>query len=430
MDENHNVIPKPTQPKKGAHSFAIYQRILALDVSSNSKMGLFSERKTYSAISSETESLLAKGVENDPAKLLNLVELIRNSGSGHSGGQEAGRVLRKRIKHGSPSEQMRALSLVEIIVENGVKTEPFISLSGLGEQLMQVAASHAGHANVEISKSAKATRQCRVLLQAWSSRNDQNISRLFRNAGLVSKSEHWKDRSSFHPDDDLDDEVFGQAGGSHSRSHSRSHQRNGSSISITGFRKSAMVEPRFPQTSCSHLNESSPSRSPSPVNLRGASLETTVATAHNIAARLANSLIASPDGSHEIDVYHQQAKQLRHRIIKLVHSPSAEVQEYLGQLLSANEELIASLQAYDVVIEGHGAMTSQEDHEIDGVYHAAPIKPVRPPPSPPRKKNSSSDLVETTAPFSDSLEHRPSDSFDPFGDDNEQLERPKHTPMW
>lgn len=389
-------------------------------------MGFFSERKPYSAISSDTESLLARGHKNDPAKLLNLIDLIQNSDSRQSGGQEAGRILRKRIKHGSPSDQIRALSLVETLVDNGVKTEPFVGLSGLGEQLTQLAASHAGHASVEDSKSGKATRQCRSLLQDWSSRNDPTISRLFRHAGLAVKSEHRRTRSSFHPDDDLDDEVFGQAEGG----HSRGHRRASSSRSVSGSRKSAMIEPRSPQSLRTHRRESSRSRSPSPVNLRGASLETTVATAHNIATRLNHSLITTPGGSREIDVYHQQAKQLRHRIVKLIHNPSAEVQEYLSQLLSANEELIAALQAYDIVIEGRGTMTSQEDHEIDGAHHATPIKPARPPPSPPRERSSSPELAETLEPFSDSRGHEPSESFDPFGDDNEQLERPKHTPMW
>lgn len=400
-------------------------------------MGIFTDKKPYTAISSNTEALIAGGSDPDPSKLLNLVELINESVPTGSGGRESGRIIRKKIKYGTSSEQIRAVSLTETLVDNGVPTLPFVIDSGLSDQLVQLAASHPSRA--DLTKEAKAARLARSLLHSWHSRGERHTAQLYKNAGLVDKHERSHNRRSAHVDDDLDEDFAGQLRSpGHSRSHSRSvsgsyprsHSRQPSGVADSPDRRSRSMSRSSPRVA---------SRSPSPViNIRGASIETIIATAHNTATKLTTALIENPRGGAEAESYYRQAKQLRKRVIQLIHDSSSEVQAFIGQLLSANEELIASLQAHDAVIQSGDALDEQDDHEQ---LDSRTISQLRKPQDAPQRRAPSptftSDQEESEASDFEDRESARSganppveDPFDPFGDSNEQQERPKHTPLW
>lgn len=402
-------------------------------------MGVFSEKKPYTAVSSDTEALIAQGSESDPSKLLNLIELINYSEPKGAGGRESGRIIRKKIKYGSPSEQIRAVALAETIVDNGVHPLPFVIESGLSDQLVQLAASHPSRA--DLSKEAKAARVARSLLHSWYTRGNRHIAHLYRTTGVVDKHERSHNRRSAHVDDDIDQEFESQL---RSPGHSRSHSRSVSGSQLRSHSRQASGTFDIPDRRSRSASRSSPrvvSRSPSPViNIRGASIETVIATAHNIATKLTTSLIENPRGGAESESYYRQAKQLRKRVIQLIHDSSSEVQVFIGQLLSANEELIASLQAHDAVTQSGDALDEQDDHEqldphtISRLRNAPDVPPQRRAPSPKfaseieeESEESDYDGRETA---SSGANPPVEDPFDPFGDANEQVDRPKHTPLW
>lgn len=393
------------------------------------RMGLFSDKKPYTAISSDCEALMRPDTEPNPSKLVDLIELIQGSRPQSSGTFEAGRLMRKKLKYGTPSEQRRALSLAEALVDNGIETAGLVADSGLADQLVQLAAQHP-HTKTDHSKGAKASRQCRSLLHDWSTRKDRNIQPLFKRAGLVDK--HHTRRRSTTPDDDLDSAMFGADGEAPPpRPRREAAHRRAASAASGRFADAGDERPSRHSRNGSMPTRLSSSRSPSPVNLRGSSLDTTVATAHNVATRLTTALIASPHGSHETEEYYRQGKQVRQKVVKLIHNTSSDVQAYIGPLINANEELVEALQAHDAVMNGE-PLESRNDHDLLNL-DGPDLQPLRPPPSMPAAAmdglslNSRSD---DSSPEPEAPREEDHDEFDPFADDFEQAERPKHTPLW
>lgn len=208
---------------------------------------------------------------------------------------------------------------------------------------------------------------------------------------------------STHPDDDLDDDLYSssrsrtlESGSSDEFNESRSSV-DSKRQSFSFFRRSRRAEKRL-------SNESSPKSASidgSSTNLRAESITSTIATAHNTATRLVNAVIMDAS-SKDAHAYYRQAKQVRKRVLDLISTGGADTQEFVGQLLAANEELIGALQSYDAVIVHGDSIEAANDHEQPDVPLArtTPIEPLRAPPSPPRARAA----AEEANPFGDQPE--------------------------
>lgn len=360
-------------------------------------MGFFKDTRPYTAISADLDALTSPKSEEDPAKLLLVIELIQGNRVG--GCNEAGRALRKKLKYGESGEQLRTLNLVSILVDNGGNSlHPMVTETGLGDQIVALARTSGE------SRQAKKAQQ--VLLK-WSN-NGGRLGNYFTSAGLkeVRPRKTRESRSrSFYEDD-------------------------------------AGIPPTLPsrpsRTARPTPVSNDRSRSPSPINLRGASLTTTVATAHSVATRLLNSIIlaeTNPSRSRESRGYYRQAKQIRHILIQLISDEDPEVQAYVAQLLQGNEELLNSIHSYERVLSG-------EELDAERAEPLPEIRPLRPPPSPAppiipvRSPPSISDDASISVSDESSVVEPPSaksagdEDMDPFRDDNEETYAPKHTPIW
>lgn len=354
-------------------------------------MGFFKDTRPYTAISADIDALTVGGDDDDPARLLDVIELIQGNRVG--GCAEAGRALRKKIKYGSPGEQLKTLNLISVLVDNGGKSLfPMVTETGLGDQLVQLA---------RVPKDSRQTKKAQQLLLSWSSRGNR-LSGYFTQAGLKEAKR-------------------GRRRGDGSQSFSQSGDDSNA--------------PSLPRRPVGNTNNNStvrePSRSPSPINLRGASLTTTIATAHSVATRLLNSLILTnqnPSKSRESRGYCRQAKQIRHNLIQLISDEDPEVQAYLAQLIQANEELINSIRAYDRVLSG-----DKLDAD-DGVEPLPEIRPLRTAPSPQASTRSIHSPSRDSVSISNSDEEIEASAGEeennPFDDANEDTYGPKHTPIW
>lgn len=421
-------------------------------------MGLFRDSKQYTAISADIDELVGSREEN-PARLVDLIELIQSHPG--NGASEAGRALRKKLKYGRPNEIGRALSVVELLVDNGGrKMTPVVTETGLGDAVANLASgSGAG------SGSATITKHARSIVVRWS-RNHPELAGYATQAGVKKSGERHSRHGSRNTDSDHEAEDGDLAGSSGLSGHNRNSSSMSSkrlSLARSKPRKPdgpwgadedddldldpgpGSRSPRSPQSPRNAQRSAFPrqrsrSRSPSPLpNLRSASLQTTVATAHSVATRLMNSLIITnehPSKSQDTRTYYRQAKQLRQRVVQLVHDPTPEIQEYIEQLLNANQDLVAAIQAADAVVAGKRLTFQPKDNasldqllEVEPAAAAPQIKPTRRPPSVRRPSASSSDDASS---FSDHAPP-PTDSrrkSDPFGDDFAEEIGPKHTPMW
>ncbi|TQS39029.1 hypothetical protein Golomagni_00452 [Golovinomyces magnicellulatus] len=87
-------------------------------------------------------------------KLINEISLQR------TGPREAARALRKRLKHGTPSTQLRALSILDDLLENaGPHFRLNVDDTTLRERLMRLASAPSTNSLVK--------RRCRALFKSW-----------------------------------------------------------------------------------------------------------------------------------------------------------------------------------------------------------------------------------------------------------------------
>lgn len=351
---------------------------------------MFKNDKPYTAVSSKIDHMTTNpGEATDPAALLELIELIQINTS--SGTAEAGRSLRKHIKHGDSTEQMRAIVIAEAIVDNGGrKMVPMVRDTGLGEQMLMTARSGG-------SKPRKyATR----VVNSWAA-NFPEFSHYGvkgeRSSRLAGDSSKGRSRS----------QDPGYEGRRYREHDDRDHTR-GRSVPRTRREPSR-----------------SPSRSPSPLNLRGQSLESTIALGHSTATHLVNSMITHDDQptlSRETTGYYEQAKQIRRRVLRMITDDTPEVHRYLEQLLQVNEDLLEAIVGYE----------EEEKTQVRPVRRAPvpslPRRSVSPPSkaySPPRARAASPSGSD--GPFNGEEE---GDDEDPFADSHEATGSLKHTPVW
>lgn len=374
-------------------------------------MGLFKSEKPYTAISSKIDRMTTtSGEATDPAALVELIELIQINSS--SGTAEAGRALRKHVKHGDSSEQVRAILIAEAIVANGGrKMVPLVRDTGLGDQ-MQITA-RTGPAKPR-KYAAKALASWAANFAAFS--HYAPASKRFDNADHYDRGESRDrdrdrdtdrryrddDRSHRYREDEDEDDI------DYDRSYSHSRGRSPERVPRSRTR--------------------SPSRSPSPLNLRGQSLESTIALGHSTATHLVNSMITH-DGqigiSRETAGYYEQAKQIRRRVLRMITDDSPEVLSYVDQLLKVNEEIMEAIVAYedaDTDVRPTRRAPERSPRPASRPASRPSSRPSsRPPPrSPP--SNSFSPPSRAESPIFD--------DDDPFADSNEAVGAPQHTPVW
>lgn len=349
-------------------------------------MGLFKNEKPYTAISSKIDHMTTNpGEATDPAALLELIELIQiNTGSGTA---EAGRSLRKHIKHGDSTEQMRAIVIAEAIVDNGGrKMVPMVRDTGLGEQMLMTARSG----------SSKPRKYAGRVVNSWA----QNFPE-FSHYGTKS------DRSSRQSGD------YSQRSRSQDPRESRRYREEDNREQTRG--RSVPRTRREPSRS--------PSRSPSPLNLRGQSLESTIALGHSTATHLVNSMITHDDQpamSRETTGYYEQAKQIRRRVLRMITDDTAEVHRFLDQLLRVNEDLLEAIVGFE----------EAEKNQIRPVRRApVPALPPRRSVSPPSRTYTPPDR-RAPSNISDEDFGDEEDDEDPFADSHEATGSLKHTPVW
>lgn len=359
-------------------------------------MGLFSDSKPYTAISTSIDRLTSRSDSSEDAgDIMELLEEV--SIDFGAGSAEAGRALRKKIKHGTTREQVRALYVTEMLIDNGgERMSGMLSPSGLGDQIVLSTKS----------TDPKVKKAARILLSNWATRDNSRLRSWAEQAGLRSRAS-----SSARPPRQASPEPV------------RSPHRGRPSR-------------RYEEEEVSRPRQRSPSRSPSPINIRGASIVTTIATGHTIATRLSESVITHTSdvtASRECKGYFHQAKSMRKRVLNLIHSEKPEIQEYLDQLLALNEELVASLQAFEGAAKGYYEDSGDDDWEEP----APPPQPARPAPSASSNAPASRRSPSPAAPPASSRYDREprtpeslEDPADPFADANESKDAPVHTPLW
>ncbi|KAI0120495.1 hypothetical protein F4776DRAFT_632808 [Hypoxylon sp. NC0597] len=425
---------------------------------------MFSQKKPYSAVTVTVERLTSEQYEEDDLSgIPDLVEVIKLQASGPA---EAARALRKKLKYGSVHRQIRALVLLDGLIQNaGPRFQRTFIDEPLLERLRVCGTSDLSDPDVK--------KKCSELFRSWAAeyKNTPGLERIAmlyrelpRRKQVVTQAQSKVLRETEQdPFRDSEDEAEQPQSPRSQASSSRqppsfpqptqtvqsfSHVKSQSGSGSGSFFSSSSKDKK-------KKDKDKGKRKHKPFNLEAEkdAMKVAVAESSIAATNLMNSLQSinrekerisdNPIAVERFEI----CKKLRRRILRYIHH--VEDEQWLGGLLHANDELVVALMTYEQLDRSIDADSDSEDElaEQAHLYRMAtekhnqamsptsPSSPVSdmahlsinpsPPPRPvppPRPSAASKPTISTRpAPPPDSDEeddYADEDENDPFADRN------------
>lgn len=149
-------------------------------------MGFLSSDKPYTAVTSTIESLCGRDYEEeDVADMVELMEIIQLRPDGPT---EAARALRKKLKYGGKHAQLRALVILDTLVENGERLSMLFNDSQLMDRLKIVVAGSEGLHPMDSAVQKRAQAYAKSWSRYKGKRGYEGISSLYKAGGSGSAS--------------------------------------------------------------------------------------------------------------------------------------------------------------------------------------------------------------------------------------------------
>ncbi|SMR50868.1 unnamed protein product [Zymoseptoria tritici ST99CH_1E4] len=395
------------------------------------------QKKPYTAVTVQIDRLTSEQYEEDDwTGIFELVEVVRIQASGPT---EAARALRKKLKYGSAHRQIRALVVLDGLIQNaGGRFQKTFADEPLLERLRLMARDDMVDPVVR--------QKCKVLFVQWAN-NYQKTAGLERIANLykefpktkrpaAAREKVLRDTSTADPDAD-NESPFAEPK-NRSRSNSKAQAPGPASRPVTLTPSSSGFSHKlFKEKKSSHATGKPFNLSKEKDNMTNAIAKTSIATTNLMnGLQLINRETERVSENSEIIRRVDACKVLRRKI--LYYIAHVESDEWIGSLVNANDELVDALTAYHIMDrsisddsdsdaweaapdQGSGSskgVTSEAQHQLAGLSlnEAAPPKPPRPaPPSipmpPPPQVSSPS---RSKAPVEED-----EDDDNPFGDSNQ-----------
>lgn len=428
------------------------------------------QKKPYSAISVHVERLTAETYEEDDvAGVPDLIEVVRLQATGPS---ECARALRKKLKYGSVHRQLRALTILDGVLQNGGPRiqRPMLADGPLLERLRIAAVDPISDPDVRT--------KCRDLFGQWVASSTHNpglegAKALYNQLPRKQKPQQQRREQSkvlreteeaARRDEEEDEETPDAR--RHSRSQSYADEGPSSPPPVASRKNSSAMNP-ITLSSASTFGTGSSKKvkkdkkgkvkyfnveKERPAILQSIAASSVASTNLNNALKLINRESKRVSDDPEVMKRFETCKQLRRQILRYIHLVNSE--EFLGGLIHANEELVNSLMSFEILdksvdddsdseMEEAAHLSRQEARREEaavkdaerkfaelkvqspGAGQAAPAKPPRPtnvpmPTRPPVPSADSKARAPTVpANFSDlESESEGDDSDDPFGDKN------------
>ncbi|KAM7204940.1 hypothetical protein V8F20_003402 [Naviculisporaceae sp. PSN 640] len=332
---------------------------------------MFSQ-KPYSAVTVTIERLTSEAIpENDMSGIPDLVEVVNLQDTGPT---EAARAIRKKLKYGNLHRQLRALTLLDGLIQNA---GPHFQRTFADEPLLE-RLRFAGTADLS---DPEVKKKCAVLFRSWAAEY-KNIPGMERVASLYrelpkrkqavtqQKSKVLKETENPFGDDEDEPPAIGPS------SSQPGHSRQKSSISnppVTGTIQSFSYTKKDKKK-----DKDKKSKKPKPFNLEAEKeqMKGHIAEASIASTNLMNTL-QSINRERERISENQTAverfetcKQLRRKILRYIHNlaDNPKSEQWIGSLLHANDELINALMTFEQLDRSIDA-DSDSDDEIAEQAH-------------------------------------------------------------
>ncbi|KAI8931777.1 hypothetical protein NX059_011415 [Plenodomus lindquistii] len=382
-------------------------------------------KHAFSAVSVQIDRLTSEQYEeNDIGGVVDLIEVIRIQASGPT---EAARALRKKLKYGNVHRQIRALVILDALIQNaGSRFQKTFADEPLLERLRILARDDYGDAEVR--------EKANVLFRQWAvaykgTPGLERIATLHKELPRTKRPQPAQSRIVRQQDAEA----------------AREHEERSPPPSPKARRpepyhasSSTVSRPVAPGSTSSFSSSSifkrdkkdKKSRSSKTFNLereKGQLLET-IASANVASTNLLNGLQLIDrerqrvSDNAEVMQRFETCKQLRRQILRYIHLVESE--QYIGGLLNANDELVKGLMAFEIMDKSIDDDSDSDNEEFSTspstetamaglkIQASAPAKPPRPtsipmPPVPAAGKQRAEPDGEPEE-----------DDDDPFGDQN------------
>ncbi|KAL2115890.1 hypothetical protein VTJ04DRAFT_10145 [Mycothermus thermophilus] len=314
---------------------------------------MFSQKKPYTAVTVCIERLTSENIPvDDLSGIPELVEVVNLQPTGPS---EAARAIRKKLKYGNLHRQLRALTLLDGLIQNA---GPHFQRNFADEALLE-RLRFCGTATLS---DPEVKKKCSELFASWAAEY-KNTPGMYEVANLYKQLPRRKqvvtqERSKviketenpFGEDDEEEDKAQpGPSSGTHSRTSSRSQPS------------------AFRGTYESPKKKDKKSKRSKPFNFEAEKdqMKTHIGEALLAATNLTNTLQSinrEKERISENPVAVQQfeaCKQLRRKILRYIYH--VESPEYLGSLLQANDQLVTALMTFEQLDRSVDADSDSDD---------------------------------------------------------------------
>ncbi|EPE05771.1 vhs domain-containing protein [Ophiostoma piceae UAMH 11346] len=338
---------------------------------------MFSQKKPYSAVTVTIENLTSETYEEDDLSgIPDLVEVIKLQASGPT---EAARAIRKKLKYGNVHRQLRALTLLDGLIQNaGPRFQRSFSDEMLLERLRVCGTSDLSDPDVR--------KKCSMLFRSWAAEYKttpgmERLARLYRELPqrkqVVTQARSKVVQETENPFDDEEDEADETAAAA---AASRPGHASSSSVSAAGPSRQPVVQTQTVPTGriesfTSSLSSSKDKKKEKdkknkkkrPFNLEAEKplMKTTIADASIATTDLMNTLQTINREVERISENEaairrfEQCKLLRRKILRYIYLVNSE--EYLGSLLHANDELVTALMTFEQLDRSIDADSDSDD---------------------------------------------------------------------
>ncbi|KAL8715936.1 MAG: hypothetical protein Q9220_000603 [cf. Caloplaca sp. 1 TL-2023] len=317
------------------------------------------QKKPYTAVTVQVDRLISEQYEGDDMTgIVDLIEVVRLQSEGPT---EAARAIRKKLKYGNVHKQLRALTILDGLIENaGPRFQRGFADEPLLERLRVAATDSVSDPEVK--------KKCSILFRQWAN-SYSNTPGMERIAALHKQLPQRKKATTqqssrvlkeSEPGDNENEDPFGHSvsvsGGGGPMRSLRSPPSTPTASTFTSSSSSGpSLTPYGQQTSSKLAKANKKSKSPKPFNLEKEKpqLLQTIASSSVASTNLMNSLKLINRESKRVSedpetvTRFETCKLLRRQVLRYIQYVESE--QWLGSLIHANEALVEALMAFEVL---------------------------------------------------------------------------------
>ncbi|KAI1496668.1 hypothetical protein F5X99DRAFT_399517 [Biscogniauxia marginata] len=407
---------------------------------------MFSQKKPYSAVTVTVERLTSEQYEEDDLSgIPDLVEVIKLQDSGPA---EAARALRKKLKYGSVHRQLRALVLLDGLIQNaGPRFQRTFIDEPLLERLRVCGTSNLSDPDVK--------KKCSELFRSWAAEY-KNTPGLERVSGLYKELPRRKqvvtqEKSKVLRETEQDPFRDSEDEAEHPPSSPPPQQASSSRQPVT-YPQPAQTVQSFSHVKSSSGSGSFFSSSSKDKKKKDKDKQKKKSKPFNLEAEkdtmkvvIAESSIASTNLSNVLQSINREkerisenptavqrfeaCKKLRRKVLRYIQH--VEDEQWLGGLLHANDELVVALMMFEQLDRSIDADSDSEDELAEQAHlyrmAAEKHKQATSPTSPSSPASPVPEMANLN--INPTIPHRPVPPPRPSAASKPSISRPAHPPV-